>query len=173
MSKWKFWQRNKSVENSELPEEVREYYASTRKSRTSSAWLLGFATLLLTLALAVALYFAGKFIYEQFFVDDNAETTAVTEPTPEQPQTSETQTTDQENNNENPEVDNSTPTTIPGGSVESDDGESTSGEDANSASSNLTETPDTGPGNLVAVFIGTTLISAAGYELVTRKKITS
>ncbi len=161
-----FWNRNKSVENSELPEEVREYYASTRKSRASSAWLLGFATLLLTLALAAALYFAGKFVYDEFFANDTVEAPTTSETTTEQPASNPNSSTTDNDNNQ-------APATLPGND-EAEERSPTSSQGTSSTNTGLTltETPETGPGDTVAIFIGTTIIAALGYELYYKRKTT-
>lgn len=168
-----FWNRKKSVENSELPEEVREYYASTKRSRFGAPWLLGLATLLLTLAIAVALYFAGKFVWEQFFTDE-AETPTTTEQTTvseqsEQPSQSENNTSDNDNQTQ---TTSDQPQTLPADNNDNPEDE-VSPSPSREASSQLTSTPETGPGDTVAIFVGTTLVAGLAYEILARKKVTN
>ena len=47
----------------DVPKEVEEYYESTRKERTGVAWLLGLATILLIVFIAIALFFGGRWAY--------------------------------------------------------------------------------------------------------------
>lgn len=58
------WNRNRNrPATTQIPAEVEEYYQSTRKERAGIAWLLGIATLLLTLLIAAALFFGGRWLY--------------------------------------------------------------------------------------------------------------
>lgn len=170
-----FWNRKKSVENSELPEEVREYYASTKRSRFGAPWIAGLLTLLLTLAIAVALYFAGKFVWEQFFADDTPQPIETTETTPTGTET-ETQPSPSESGTSSTDT-NETPATLPGdgNSEESSEQESESSSEAETSetTTQLQETPDTGPGDTVAIFVATTVIAGLGYEAFARKKQTN
>ena len=62
-----------------LPEEVRQYYDSERRERRGRAWLLAFATLLVTFLLAAALFFAGRWLYRAVFDNDNKKTTTTSQ----------------------------------------------------------------------------------------------
>ena len=48
-----------------LPEEVEKYYQSQRKARIGTAWLLGFATLIITLIVTLALFYGARYAYRQ------------------------------------------------------------------------------------------------------------
>lgn len=72
------WNRNRNRPTAgQVPAEVEEYYQSTRKERRSGALLLGFATLIMTIALAVLLFLGGRWLYQTFFTnnDDQTQTT--------------------------------------------------------------------------------------------------
>lgn len=179
MANWKFWQRNKQTDNSELPEEVREYYESTRRSRTGTAFLLGLATLAVTLALAAVLYFAGRFVWEQFS-NDESEAPVVTE------QTEESQTENGAQNGQSEQPEEETPTQLPGDGEENanqsqeTNGTSNAGGNQESSTSGdaqkgsgVSQTPDTGPGDTLAIFIGSTIIGTLAYEVIARKKQTN
>ena len=61
--KWP-WSRNKQPKvDVQVPPEVEEYYQSTHKDRRGMAWLLAFGTLILTVLIAVVLFFAGRWAY--------------------------------------------------------------------------------------------------------------
>lgn len=47
----------------DLPQEVKDYYKSERRQKTGVAWLLAIGTLLLTLAVAAALFFGGSWLW--------------------------------------------------------------------------------------------------------------
>lgn len=57
-----------------LPAEVREYYQAERREKTGVAWLLALVTLLVTFALAAALFFGGRWVYNTLFGDDKEST---------------------------------------------------------------------------------------------------
>ncbi len=46
-----------------MPEEVQEYYESGRRERVGVAWLLGLGTLLVTVLLALGIFFGGRWLY--------------------------------------------------------------------------------------------------------------
>lgn len=56
--------RNKKT-TSNYPEEVQEYYQAERRDRTGIAWLLAIGTLIVTILLALLLYFGGRWVYRQ------------------------------------------------------------------------------------------------------------
>lgn len=171
MANWKFWQRNKTVDNTELPQEVREYYASTQRSRGGAAFLLGLTTLVVTLAFAAVLYFAGRFVWQQFFTDE-VETPTTTEQAPsEQPNEENSGSTVGEGEpSEQPNSDS--PTTLPSDDSEVEEDGSVDEEATSEQGSRVSQTPNTGPGDVVAIFVGTTLAATLGYELIARKKQT-
>ena len=165
MSKLKFWHRKKQISDPDLPQEVRDYYASTTHTKRSSAWLLGILTMIVTLALAVVLYFAGQFVYNQF-----TETKTDTGDTSESQDNNET--TGQDSNSESEEV-----VTLPGNENNTEDvtpepDPSQTGTLSTSTDKKIKpgKTPDTGPGDVVAIFVGTTIVASLAYETLARKK---
>jgi cytoskeletal protein RodZ len=85
-----WFKRNKK--ESVMPEEVRDFYASERRDRKGMAWLLAIATLLLTFAIAAALFFGGRWAYRAIF--DNNDEPATTQ-NEQQEESTEQQTNDQ------------------------------------------------------------------------------
>lgn len=57
-------------QESVLPDEVREYYEAGQQPRRGVAILLTIGALLVTVLIAVALFFAGRFIYDQIWGDN-------------------------------------------------------------------------------------------------------
>lgn len=58
------WNRNRTrPTEAKVPAEVEEYYQSTHKERVGVAWLLALATLILTLLIAVGIFFAGRWAF--------------------------------------------------------------------------------------------------------------
>ncbi len=52
--------------------DINDYYASERRRRVGMAWLLGLLTLVVTLVLALAIYYGGRWTYRTF-IDDSSE----------------------------------------------------------------------------------------------------
>ena len=67
------FRRNRQT--SVLPDEVREYYDSGQRQSRGVAILLTIGALLATVLIAIALFFAGRFIYNQIWGDDNQSAT--------------------------------------------------------------------------------------------------
>lgn len=61
---------------SNLPEEVQEYYESGKRERVGVAWLLGLGTLVVTVVLAMGLFFGGRWLYRTIAGTDEPENTA-------------------------------------------------------------------------------------------------
>lgn len=59
--------------------ELEEYYANQNKRRSGTAWLMAFLSLLITIAIIVALFFAGRWIYRAIFDNNDASETGTSE----------------------------------------------------------------------------------------------
>ena len=69
-----------------LPEEVNQYYQAEKRERRGMAVLLGFITLILTLLIAVGLFYGGRAVYRNFNKDDQAKQPITTTDQQEQKQ---------------------------------------------------------------------------------------
>jgi hypothetical protein len=56
---------NKTVNN-----DVKKYYKSGRRERVGLAWLVAFASLILTIAVVMGLFFGGRWLYRQIANND-------------------------------------------------------------------------------------------------------
>lgn len=70
----KFFQRKKDVVT-DIPE-LERYYAQ-RRSRNGLGWVLALATLVITAVAAVAIFYAGRWVFDRFGDDQTAQTTTV------------------------------------------------------------------------------------------------
>ncbi|MDZ7785906.1 MAG: hypothetical protein U5L95_02185 [Candidatus Saccharibacteria bacterium] len=61
--------RKKSTDN-----DINSYYTSERRQRVGMAWALGIATLILTVLLALGLFYGGRWTYRTVFDDDETTT---------------------------------------------------------------------------------------------------
>lgn len=111
------WNRNRTRPSAvNIPSEVEEYYQSSHKERRGIAWLLGLATLVLTLIIAAAIFFGVRFVFNKFFGNKAPESSQTTESaTPENNQGSDGPASNNQNqstennNNSNPQANNGTP----------------------------------------------------------------
>lgn len=194
MVKWKFWQRSAdTTTDAELPPEVQEYYESTRRGRKSVAIVLGIVTVIVTLLLAAVLYFAGRYVWQRFF-DNNDEPAPITQqeatPTdaPVTPgtntdanndstdQTSDASDEDTTGNDTEDNSDTSSTATDEPAEDTSDSGSSgatNNDDDSASKGSRPSSTPDTGPGEVFAVALLAAFVSGIGYELLARRPKTT
>jgi cytoskeletal protein RodZ len=53
-----------------VPAEIQEYYQTERRERAGIAWLLAFGTILVTIALAAGIFFAGRWAYRKIAGND-------------------------------------------------------------------------------------------------------
>jgi len=75
----KFWPFNRNRQDEALPDEVKQFYESGRKQKAGMAWLLALGTLLATVLLAVALFFAGRWVFDKIAGDDQPATPQTTQ----------------------------------------------------------------------------------------------
>jgi cytoskeletal protein RodZ len=110
ISIWPF-NRKKKQEQSVLPQEVQEYYQSTKKERRGTAWLLALGTLVLTIVLATILFFSGRWLYQKLTGNDKQPIPVQNETQNQNSQSGDTNSSsqntsdDQNNNSQNDIVD--------------------------------------------------------------------
>jgi cytoskeletal protein RodZ len=165
---WRFWQKNTPQETqvqTELPEAVQEYYDSTRRARKGTAWMLGVATMIVTVVLASVLYFGGRFVYRKFAGPNS--NPGVNQPqTTEQPtQTATTRKTSPNKRHKSTSTSTVSPSDTHTPKATTTPHRSTATRKTSTAVS--TTITNTGPGNIVAAFVVTSLVSMAAFELYT------
>lgn len=126
MVKWPFG-RKQSSDSDKVPQEIQEYYQSEKRERVGVAWMLALATLVVTVLLALGIFYGGRWAYRALFDDNGDNTPAEQEQGDEQSQTSDD------------EADGGTdaPATLPGDGTDSNG----SAEDNDTPA----RTPQTGP----------------------------
>jgi len=126
---WPFNKR-KTTDTTDVPKEVQDYYQSERREHVGVAWLLALGTLLLTMALAVGLFFGGRWVYRTLF-DDTKDQPAVIQD-------------ESKNGQERDEA----PTSEPNGAANDQDTPTPGNESSTPDTTPVTgELPDTGPGD--------------------------
>ncbi len=167
------FRREKNVDT--VPEEIQEYYQSERRERTGIAWLLALGALLVTIVLAILLFFGGRWIYRTVFdKDDSSDNPQTAQEEGSQAgtpgsgdQTPSSQTPGQSSTSST-NTDTTPPTTTP-----TPTGAGSGSDVAGSQTTTVPaagDLPDTGAGDIVAVFAATTLAAASGHYVLSRRQ---
>ncbi len=163
MVRWQFWRRD-NKKNNEVPAEIKQYYEAERRERTGIAWLLAFATLLVTVALSILLFFGGRWAYRAVF-DSNGDNDRqeVAQQEQQSPQ-------DNSQPNEQPEP-------AAGGEQEETPPPAPAPTQTPQPTPTPTPTPErhpaTGPEHVVAVFAGAVIVGTAAYQVKARYALKS
>ncbi len=70
---------NRKKQNEVLPDEVQDYYKAEQRDRIGVAWLLAAGAFILTVAIIIGLFFAGRWAYQSIFSSDPDTTSEVEE----------------------------------------------------------------------------------------------
>ena len=150
--------RRKKRFEEQYPAEVQEYYKQERRERAGVAWLLAFGTLLMTVALSLALFFGGRWVWRQFFdssdvpnisqtdepaspAQQGTESSTPSQPTPPAGSTSSTRTV-------SPGIEDDETSTAPRGG----------------------DIPRTGPRETAIVFAAVSMVSGLAHRLYTTRR---
>lgn len=145
-----FFKRKK--EDEVLPEEVQDYYNSEQRDRTGMAWLLAAGAFVLTVAVILGVFFAGRWAYRSIFTDNEVTTTenetnedgdAPNFADNQEPEVLPDSDTDENGNNDNGSADDTDEGSD--NATDSDDGDSPSPFTGGSADREQDTTPTTGP----------------------------
>lgn len=151
----------------QVPLEVQEYYQAERRERTGMAWLLALATLGVTIALAAALFYGGRWAYRSIANRNNKPQTAQnTNNQNGQPSTAADNTSNGAPGAPTGTSSTSTNTPSPAPPTPSPNAAPTSPSSASSSATNTTPSTaatqngrlvNTGPSNVVAGFVVATV----------------
>jgi cytoskeletal protein RodZ len=86
------WDRFRKKDQSVLPEEVKQYYQSEQRQRAGVAVLLGIAAVVITVLVALGLFYGGRYAYRQVNKSDTQTANQA-----EQKQTNQNQATSSDN----------------------------------------------------------------------------
>ena len=147
------FKRNKQPDQAPaMPPELTEYYNAEKRQRTAVTWALGFATLVVTVAIAFGLFLGARWIINKVRNDDKAPeptpTTQTTQPTTENAPTANDKPASSTTTPTNPQTQGQTTTTGP--------------QTSSTSTTPAGKLPSTGPGDVVAV---ATVVTAAGTLL--------
>jgi hypothetical protein len=159
--------RRNRTEEAAMPPEVQSYYQAENRERAWVAWLLAIATLFATVLVVLGLYFGGRWAYRKINNTDNKNTATV------QTDTAKDKNTTAPTNPSQPTSSNpsspSTPTapTNTGSTAAPATSGTTTAPGAQARNPNL---PNTGPGDILAIFIVTSIAGAIFYDRVVRTR---
>lgn len=176
MVKWPFRRKNDASEEQpeyQVPSEIQDYYQAERRERAGIAWLMATGTLVVTIILAVGLFFGGRWAYRKVKGNDSqqaATNSNVEQATGDnQPQTPQASSANTSQPSPTPPAAPTppppaapTPSTAPAASTPP-----ATSSASTSAQSNL---PNTGPGNVVAGFIVATILGTSAHYLMTNRR---
>lgn len=176
--------RNKDKDN--VPAEIQEYYQAEKRERTGVAWLIAVVTLLVTVAIALGLFFGGRWIYrtltdnndqgDQSTSQGEVQAPGATQPDESTADTPETPGNDgDEAEDDNPaspsetepdeSADNQDPTTPGPGGTTPPPASPTPSTPPVSSPTTGDPLPGTGPGQVLGLFAGSSLAGAALHGL--------
>jgi hypothetical protein len=164
--KWPF-RRKQNIEG--VPQEIQDYYQSERRERTGIAWLLALGTLLTTIALAILLFFGGRWVYRKVANrDNNGNTSQVTQQPTEETTAPPNEAGQQPSGGQDGAGGgtSSTATNTPS----SNPATTPSGQGQPQTRGTSSDLPDTGPGDVLTIFAVTTAIGTAAHYAVTTRK---
>lgn len=172
------FRRNKK---DDVPEEIQEYYQAERRERAGVAWLVALATLLITLAVVLGLFYGGRWVYRKIADGDRTPPTTQTE-TKEGEQAPQDQpdgsqeggeqpaTPPQPESPENQDGQDSEDDRLPGGD-ESEVGTQEGGQQTPAeGGSGAAALPDSGPGEVLGMFAIVSLAGALTHHLVLSRR---
>jgi len=160
---------------SDVPEEIQEYYEEQKQDRAGIAWLLAFTTLIVTILLAAGIFFAGRWTYRKIAGNkNNTSQTAQKENQPKEEKKDESSGNNSSESQKQPEGQgsgqgepslNESTNQLPG------DQSSNSGNTAGSNTAQGSNIPNTGPGDVLAIFMAVSIFGYMAHRtyLMTRK----
>lgn len=155
---WPFKRKQTTtIEAPAMPPELNDYYQAEKRQHTIVTWLLGAATLLVTIAIAFGLFLGGRYIFRKLHKQSANPPIA----TQSAPATSGTPATPSQTGSPNGTVattNTSSSTTTTGTTAGTTTPTSTTTPQTSSATTNL---PNTGPTETFAVFMLATLVGTA------------
>lgn len=141
------WPFSRNGDKASVPQEIQEYYQSEKRERTGVAWLLALGTLITTIALAIILFFGGRWLYRTIFDRDSNNAGRTTEQAVQDgaPQSSPETTGTSNGDNDNAGSDEGNGGAEGGSSTDTDDDSDSSSQSQPSRTPNTGALPNTGP----------------------------
>lgn len=135
-----------------MPPELNQYYQAEKRQQNVVAWLLGLATLAVTIAVAFLLFMGGRWVVQKIRKDPSQAPGTTQQESPE------------ENTGTAPTTDTPPQTTAPQPGTNAGSDQTTQGATTPQTSSATTSLPRTGPAETVAVFMIATAVGTFAYK---------
>lgn len=143
--------RDLSTEAPEMPPELNQYYQAEKRQQNVVTWLLGLATLAVTIAVAFLLFMGGRWVVQKVRNNPNQAPTTTQQESPDE-------------NSEAPADTTAPQTTTTTGSGQATQTQGTQGATTPKTSSATTTLPRTGPADTIAVFMIATAVGTFAYK---------
>lgn len=157
---WPFKRKqNISNEAPDMPPELNQYYQAEKRQQTVVTWLLGFATLAITIAVAFLLFLAARWVVQKV--------RKAPSPSPEtsQQEAVENNNTPAPTNNNDAPAQTTPSQTQSGANTNNASGQGAQGTAPGSQTSSATNAlPSTGPTETLAVFLIATAVGTFAYK---------
>jgi hypothetical protein len=171
MAIWPFNRKQKQpTTNTSIPAEVQDYYNAQHRERVGVAWLIAVVSLLISVAVVIGLFFGGRWAYRKIVHKKPSEPIAVQEDTNKDKTKDSDKSDDKKDTANSGATDQGTaqPQNLPGDSSAPPQSSSTNTTTPQVAG----KTPDTGPGNTIAVFAIASIAGTAAYQVILRRRTT-
>lgn len=137
-----------------MPQELQDYYAVENRERSWMAWVLGLATLVLTVVIALGLFYGGRYAYRKVRNNDNKNTAT------QQAAQKENKQEDTEDDTPEESTTPATESTTPTPQTSSTSTSTPSTATPATTGAQTTAIPNTGPANTLVVVL---VVSLLGY----------
>lgn len=137
----------------EMPPELNQYYQAEKRQQNVVTWLLGLATLAVTIAIAFLLFMGARWVVQKVRNNNDKAPVATEQQSPDE-------------NSEAPAETTNTPSTATTGSGQTPQGTqgATTAQNTPQTSSATTALPKTGPADTIAVFMIATAVGTFAYK---------
>lgn len=166
-------------DQTKVPEEIQDYYQTERRERAGVAWLLAFGTLIITVVVATGIFFAGRWAYRQVAGTDEPETTEIAQEDTQKEESPASSPSEGGNSGAAKDTEKTpAPETEAPAAGDSETKAAADQEDTtpitgdteeDSDVAGATTIPDTGPGNVAAVFATVSALGYLAHRLYTRR----
>lgn len=160
----------------QVPAEIQEYYQAERRERAGVAWLLALGTLVVTLLLAVGLFFGGRWVYRKTTHKNTSTAKTNTsqssdQSTPDNTSSSSTSSSTDQSSSSNSSASSSASTPTSNSSSAPAASSSTATPSQTSTGSSSNSLPNTGPGDVLAIFAITAIAGALAHRLLVGRHV--
>ncbi len=162
-------QQPKPSSNKKMPKEVQQYYKSEQRERVGLAWLIAFASLILTVLIVLGLFYGGRWAWRKVANNDDNENVSTTQTK----SPSESSVPNESNKSESGSSSNgNNPSSSSSGSNDSNtNGSKSSGSTSGSNSSSSQNLSNTGPGNIAGAFVVAVVFGTILHNVYSRRKL--